>query len=89
VIANTWKVTHTTTAHKHNGVLLEVVSLTADVGSYFFAIRKTYTGNLTKRRVRLLRSHGLHLSANATLMWAFIEHAALGDRALRLAAFAD
>ena len=47
MVTHTWKIWHTTTANKHNCVLLKVMAFTADVSPYFLAIGKAYTSNLT------------------------------------------
>ena len=49
VVAHTWKVWHTTTANQHNGVLLEIVTFTANVCPNFVTIGQTNTSNFTKR----------------------------------------
>ena len=77
MITNTGKVLHTTTTHKHDGVLLEVVALTADVGDNFFAIGKANFSNFTKSGVRLLRRTRHHLEADATTLRAAMKSARL------------
>jgi hypothetical protein len=49
VVTNTRKVLYPTTTHQNDGVLLKIVTLTADIGNDFKAIRETNFGNLTKR----------------------------------------
>jgi hypothetical protein len=48
VVTYTWKVLHTTTADKHDGVLLEVVTFTRDVGDNFYLVGEAHLGYLTK-----------------------------------------
>jgi hypothetical protein len=67
VVTNTWKVWHTTTTNEHYGVFLEVVTFATDVSPDFITVRQADTGNLTKGRVRLLRSLGGDLNADTTL----------------------
>ena len=48
VIPNTWKVTDTPATDENNGVLLEVVTFTTDVGADFTSVGKTDSGNLAE-----------------------------------------
>ena len=89
VVTNTRKVLYTTTADKHHGVLLEVVTFAGDVGRYFHAVDEADTANLTKSRVRLLRRGGVHTGAHATLLRVALERRRLGLGDSRLAALAD
>jgi len=54
VVAYTRKVFHTTTANEDDGVLLEVVTFTTDVGDDFESVGKANLGHFTESRVRLL-----------------------------------
>jgi hypothetical protein len=60
VVSNTGKVTYTTTANKHDGVFLKVVTFTTDVCGNFLTVGKTHTCDLPQRGVRLLRGDGSH-----------------------------
>jgi hypothetical protein len=60
VVSNTGKVTYTTTANQHDGVLLKVVAFTTNVGRDFPTVGKTHTCDLPQRGVRLLRGNGSH-----------------------------
>tara|TARA_B100000959_G_C14463185_1_gene411883 strand:- start:54 stop:392 length:339 start_codon:yes stop_codon:yes gene_type:complete len=77
VVANTRQIPNSTTTHKNNGVFLKVMAFTTDVRRDLFAIGQTNTGDLPESRVRLLRGHGLYLSANASLLRALVQHRAL------------
>src|SRR4051812_38293786 len=55
LVANAGQVLHTTAAHQHDGVLLQVVPLTRDVGRDLDATGEAHTGHLAQGRVRLLR----------------------------------
>ena len=68
VITYTGQVTNTATADKNYRVLLKVVSDTGNIGSSFHSVGKSYSGNLTKSRVRLLGGNGSNLGANASLL---------------------
>ena len=49
MVTDTWQIFHSATANQDNGVLLEVVTFTTDVGDDFFTIGKTDLSYLTKR----------------------------------------
>src|SRR3954452_15389838 len=53
--------------HDHR-VLLKVMALTRNVTDHFEAVGQAHLCDLTKRRVRLLRSRGVNARANATLL---------------------
>src|ERR1700727_3716536 len=56
------------TAHEHDRVLLQVVTLAGNVGADLHPVGQTDTGDLAKRRVRLLRGDRVHARAHpATL----------------------
>ena len=77
MITNTGKVLHTATAYEYDGVLLQVVTLTTDVGDHFFAIGKAHFSNFTKSGVRLLRRTSHHLKADATTLRTAMKSARL------------
>ena len=66
VVANAGQIAHTTSANKHDRVLLEIVPLATDVRRDFAPVREAHTGNFAERLVRLLRRDGLDLQAHAT-----------------------
>src|SRR5690349_17497928 len=55
LVANAGQVLHTATAHEHDRVLLQVVSLTGDVGRDLDARSEPHACDLAERGVRLLR----------------------------------
>ena len=73
VITYTREVLHTTTAHEHDAVFLQVVTLARDVRVDFLRVRQTNTSHLTHGRVRLLRRGGIHTHADATTLRARIK----------------
>ena len=89
LVTNTREVLHTTTTNKHDTVLLEVVALTWNVSGDFDAGRKTNTADLAKRRVRLLRSRGVHTSAHATTLRSALQCRRSFLATLRFAALTD
>jgi hypothetical protein len=68
MVADAGKVLHTAAANQDDRVLLEVVSLTRDVGSDFESVSQAYTGYLTQRRVWLFRRGGINASAHSALL---------------------
>ena len=70
VIANTWKIWHTTTTNEHNCVLLEVVTFTADVSPNFLTVGEANTSYLTQSGVWFLWGFGSYFDTNTTLKWS-------------------
>ena len=68
MVTYTGQVTNTTTTDKNDRVLLKVVTDTGDIGSSFHTVGESYSGDLTKSRVRLLGGYGSNLGANASLL---------------------
>src|SRR6185312_16483228 len=89
LVAHTGQVLHTAAAHQHDGVFLQVVAYTGDVGSYFDAAGELDAGYLAERGVRLLRGGGVNAGANAALHRAALKGRRLGLVDLRCAALAD
>jgi hypothetical protein len=73
VITNTWKVFHPPAANENDGVLLEVVAFSADVGDDFESVGKADLGHFTKRGVRLLWRPGHDLETNTAALRAVYE----------------
>src|SRR5688500_13074034 len=73
LVANAGEVLHTTAAHEHDGVLLEVVALAGDVGGDLHATGQAHTGDLAQRRVRLLGGGGVHAGAHPTALRGTLE----------------
>src|SRR5690625_7969772 len=69
LVADTWKVFHTTATNKHDGVLLEVVAFTWNVGGNFDNTGQADTCDFTKSGVRFHRGRGGHTSAHAAAQW--------------------
>src|SRR5271156_3265076 len=63
VIADTGEILYTASADEHDGVLLQVVADAGDISGDFHTIGQANAGDLTQRRVRLLR--GLRVDAGA------------------------
>src|SRR4029077_21259274 len=74
---------------EHDRVLLQVVSLTGDVGRDFEPVRQPDARDLAKSRVRLLRSVREHAGADPPLLRGAGEGRALGLALGRAATFAD
>src|SRR3546814_4741389 len=73
LVSHTRQVLHTTAAHEHDRVLLEVVALTGDVGRDLLAARQAHAGDLAEGGVRLLRGVGEHARAHAATLRRALE----------------
>ena len=89
MVTDARKILHTTTAHEHDGVLLQVVAFTWDVGGDFHARAQANTSDLTQSRVRLLRGRRVNTGAHTAAQWAALQCQNLGFLWLRLASFTD
>ena len=68
MVTDTGQVLDTAAANHNDGVLLQVVADTGNVGGHFVTVGETNTGDLTQSGVRLLRSRGTHSGADAALL---------------------
>ena len=73
VVTHTGKILDTTTAHKHDGVLLKVVAFTGNIGVNLLTVGETHTSNLTHSRVRLLGSGGVNTHAHTAALGAGVK----------------
>src|SRR5688572_5343088 len=73
VVADAGQVLHTTAADEHDGVLLQVVAFTGDIGDHLDPVREPHARDLAQRRVRLLRRRRVDAHADAALLRAFLE----------------
>ena len=89
VVADTGQILYPAAADEDDGVLLEVMAFSADVGNDFEAVGEPDFGDLTKRRVRLFRGAGHHLKADPTALWAIGQCGRLGLFRLGTASFGD
>src|SRR3954453_13886169 len=89
LVANAREVLHTAATDHDDGVLLEVVALTRDVGRDLHAARQAHAGDLAEGGVRLLRRVGVHASADAAALGRALEGRGLALGGLVLAALAD
>ena len=70
MVAYTRKVFHTSAAHKHDRVFLEIVALARDVGVHFLTVGEAHTGYFTHCRVRLFGGGGVHTHTHAATLRA-------------------
>src|SRR3546814_5686380 len=70
-------------------VLLQVRAFARDVAGHFEAIGQAHAGDLTKRRVRLLRRRRVDARANTTTLRAFLQRRNLVTDRLRVTRLAD
>src|SRR4051794_39195771 len=68
LVAHARKVLDAPAAHEHHGVLLQVVALAGDVGGDLHPVGQAHTGDLAKRRVRLLRRGRIHARADTAAL---------------------
>jgi len=87
VIAHTREILHSSAADEHDGVLLQVVSNSRNVGSHFHSVRKPDPRDFPESRVRLLRRRGIYPDANAPLLRAAPERGTLGLYSSECSAF--
>jgi hypothetical protein len=73
VITNTRQIFHTSATNQYNRVLLQIVSLTRDVGVHFLLVREFHTSHFTHGRIRLFRGSSVNTHAHATPLRARIE----------------
>jgi hypothetical protein len=68
MVTHTREVLYTAATDKNHTMLLQVMADTGDVSGYFNTVGKTYSGNFTKSRVRLLRGRSFNSCTNAALL---------------------
>ena len=68
VISGTGQILNSSASDQNNTVLLQIVPFAGDVGCNFDSIGKTYSGDLTKSRIRLLRCSRLDCCADTALL---------------------
>src|SRR4029079_9219855 len=73
VVANTREVLDTAATDQDDGVLLQIVADTGDVGCYFNPIGQTHTCDFAKGRIRLLWRLRVHASAHASFLRTFLQ----------------
>src|ERR1041385_2586531 len=89
LVAEARQVLDAAAAYEHHGVLLQVVALARDVGADLEPVRQANAGDLTKRRVRLLRGGRRDARADAALLRGSRERRGLGLRGLLRPALAN
>src|SRR3954463_6336679 len=89
VVAHTRQVLDAATADHDHRVLLEVMALTRDVADHLEAVGEPHLGDLTKRRVRLLRRRRIDARADAALLRALLQRRHLLLRLLHHPRVAD
>src|SRR6059058_3567786 len=89
VVANAGQVLDAAAADHDHRVLLKVMALTRDVADHFEAVGQAHLGDLTKRRVRLLRGRGVDARANAALLRRLLQRRHLLARLLHRTRFCD
>src|SRR5690606_26461189 len=77
LVADTGQVLHTAAADEHDRVLLQVVTLTGDVGGDLDAGRQLHTRDLAQRGVRLLGGLGVDARADTAALGRTLERGRL------------
>src|SRR5262249_36550861 len=73
VIAHARKVLHAATTDHDDRVLLQIMALTRNVTDHLETVGEPHLGDLTERRVGLLRRRRIHARADATLLRALLQ----------------
>ena len=68
MVTHTGEILYTAATDKNNAVLLKVVANAGDIGTDFNTVRKSYSGDLSERGVRLFGGSCLDSGANASLL---------------------
>src|SRR5437868_12342420 len=89
VVAHAGQVLDAAAADHDHRVLLKVMAFTRDVADHFEAVGQAHLGDLTKRRVRLLRGRGVDARANAALLRRLLQRRHLLARLLDFARLCD
>src|ERR1700748_1203551 len=89
VVAHARQVLDATAADHHHRVLLKVMAFTRDVADHLEAVGQAHLGDLTKRRVRLLRGRGVDARADAALLRRLLQRRHLLARLLYYARTCD
>src|ERR1700682_5603567 len=82
VVAHAGQILDAAAADHDHRVLLKVMAFTRDVADHFEAVGQAHLGDLTKRRVRLLRGRGVDARANAALLRRLLQRGHLLARLL-------
>src|SRR5581483_687888 len=89
LVADAGQILHTPAADEDDGVLLQVVPDTRDVGRHLVAAREAHASDLAQRRVGLLGRVRVHTRADAAALGRALQRRRLRLRGLRLAALPD
>src|SRR3954454_6827511 len=82
MVAHARQILDAAAADHDHGVFLKVVALARDVPDDFEAVGQAHLGDLTKRRVRLLRGRGVDARADAALLRRLLQRRNLLARLL-------
>jgi len=78
VVANSRKVLDPASPNEDDGVLLEIMALSGNIGCHLDAVGQPNAGNFAQSRVRLFRCGGINTSANAPSLGTTVEGRGLG-----------
>src|SRR5580700_5739148 len=89
VIPHTRQVLHAPAANEHHRVLLQIVTLAADVAGDFVAVGEAHAAHLAQGGIGLLRCRGIHARAHPALLGGRAERRHLGFLCSRPARLPD
>src|SRR4030081_588910 len=89
VVTNAGQILDADAEDYEHGVFLKVMAFPRDVADHFEAVGQAHLGDLTKRRVRLLRGRGVDARANAALLRRLLQRRHLLARLLNRTRFCD
>src|SRR5438105_2786641 len=89
VVAHAGQILDAAAADHDHRVLLKVMAFTRYVADHLEAVGQAHLGDLTKRRVRLLRGRGVDAGANTTLLRRLLQRRHLLARLLHFTRLSD
>ena len=69
MVSYTRQILNSSASDQNNAVLLQIVADARDISRNFDTVSQTYSGNLSKSGIRLLRCYCLYRSTYASLLW--------------------
>lgn len=68
MVSNSWQVFHPSPPNEDDGVFLEVMPDSRNIGSHFDPIGQSHTGNFSKGRIGFLGSVGIDSNTDASFL---------------------
>ena len=89
MITYTRQILHTTSADQHDGVLLEIMTFTGNIGDHLYLIRQTHLGHLAQSGVGLLGSRRIYTGTYSTTLRTSIQSPGLAFCTDNLSSFSN